>query len=126
MKYLFDAYAWVAYLEGGKDGEKINAIIKSNNEIYTLPTTITEVISKIKRLNGNTETAYMALIKNSRIADITPKLAKEAGILHAESRKDIPNISMADTLLIVSAKAMNAKVLTGDPHFKHFKEAILL
>jgi predicted nucleic acid-binding protein len=126
MNYLFDAFAWIAYLEGTNKGEKVNEILENENEIFTLPTTITEVISKLKRQDKNIETAYSAIIKNSKILNITPKIAKEAGLIHAEYKNKIEGISMADTLLISSAKATNSKIITGDNHFKSFKEAIIL
>ena len=126
MKYIIDAYAWIEYLIGGKLGEKVREIILSNEEIISLNITIAEVISKINRKKGNIDIAYNAINTNSKIIDITPEIAKEAGILHAETRKQIENFGLVDALLVITAREMRAKILTGDHHLKNFKEAIFI
>lgn len=126
MKYLIDAYAWIEYLEGSKKGEKVSEILESENEIIILPITIAEVVSKVKRKEGNSELAYNVMISKSKIIEMTPKIAKNAGILHAETRKKSPRFGIVDSTLIETAKIINAKIVTGDPHFENFKEAIIL
>jgi len=126
MKYLFDAFAWIAYLEGGSAGEKVNKILQEDNEIYTLSITVAEVVSKTKRMKRDAEAAYLAIISNSTIIDAPPKISKEAGLLHAQIREKIKNFGIVDTLIAVTAKSISAKILTGDEHFKNFKEAIFI
>jgi len=126
MKYLIDSSAWIEYLRGSKAGEKVYEILKEDNEIYTLSINIGEVISKVKRDNGQIEIAYNSLTSNVNILGITPEIAKEAGLLHAQLKEKINSISLADTFMIASAKAIYAKILTCDEHFKNFKEAIII
>ena len=127
MKYLIDAYAWIEYLEGSKLGEKLREIINnSNDEIFSLNITIAEVVSKVKRKKGNIEIAFEAINSNSKIAEITPEIAKKAGIFHAEIRQKIESFGLVDALIFIFAKEMNAKILTGDEHFKGFKEAVFI
>ena len=126
MKYIIDAYAWIEYLRGGKLGEKVRELILGNDEIISLNITIAEVVSKIKRKKENIETAYSAVNSNSKIIDITPEIAKEAGIIHAETRDKIKNFGLVDALLLVTAKEIKAKIVTGDHHLKDFKEVIFI
>ncbi|MDO8508779.1 MAG: PIN domain-containing protein [Nanoarchaeota archaeon] len=126
MKYIIDSYGWIEYLNGSLVGEKINKILKENHEIYSVQISIAEVVSKIKRKNGNTEIAYNSIISNSKIIELTPKMLKEAGLLHAETRKKIENFGLVDAMLIIVARNISAKILTNDSHFKNFKEAIFL
>ncbi len=91
MKYIIDAYGWIEYLNGSLAGEKISKILKENHDIYSISMTISEVISKVKRKRGNIEIAYNSVISNSKIIEITPRIAKEAVLLHAEIRKEIEN-----------------------------------
>ena len=126
MKYLIDAYAWVEYLTGGRLGEKVRELILSDNEIISLNITIAEVVSKIKRKKENAEIAYNAINSNSQIISITPEIAKEAGIIHAETREKIKNFGLVDALLLVIAREIKAKIITGDHHLKDFKEAIFI
>jgi len=125
MKYIIDSYAWIEYLEGSKAGEKVNQIINSDNEIYILPITIAELVSKAKRRNSNHQLMYESVIK-SKILNISPKIAREAGLLHAEMRKKFDQFGIVDAILISTAKEIKAKIITGDNHFKQFKEAIII
>jgi len=124
MKYLIDAYAWIEYLEGSKEGEKVDEFLNQNNEIFITSITIAEVVSKIKRKNGNSELAYESMIKNTKIIEITPNISKEVGLFHAEIREKIPTFGLADAFLYIVSKKINAKIITGDRHFKDFKEVI--
>ena len=126
MRYIIDAYSWIEYLEGGEKGEKVHKILKSDNEIFVLPITIAEVISKVKRSKKNTQLAYESIISKAKIINSTPKIAKEAGLLHAEKRKKVPQFGIVDAFLVILARITGAKVLTGDNHFKGFKEATFL
>lgn len=126
MKYLIDAYSWIEYLEGSLIGEKLHKLLQEDNEIYVLPITIAEVVSKVKRKKGNFETAYEAVISNSKIFETTPRIAKEAALIHAEMRQKNSSFGIVDSLLIASAKFLGAKIVTGDRHFKGFPEAILI
>lgn len=126
MKYIIDTSAWIEYLNGSKSGESVNKILKEDNEIYVISLIISEVISKVKRKAGNVDLAYDCLIKNSRIFDITPKISKRIGILHAQIKNKLPNFSLADASIVCSAETINAKIVTKDTHFKGFKETILI
>ena len=127
MKYIIDSYAWVEYLEGSKLGEKVREIINDKDkEIFSLNLTIAEIVSKVKRKKGNTDTAYNAIVANSKIKEITPSIARRAGLFHAEIRAKIKNFGLADALILILAREIDAKILTSDEHFRGFKEAICL
>ncbi len=126
MKYIIDTSAWIEYLDGSKIGEKVNEILKKENEIFAIPLIISEVISKAMRKGNNADLAYDCIIKNSKIFEITPKISKRIGMLHAEMRKKMPGFSLADASIICSAEVMHAIIVTKDDHFKGFREVILL
>lgn len=126
MKFIIDSYAWIEYLDGSSLGEKVKKIIEGNNELFSLNLTILEVISRTKRKKMDFESAYQLIISISKIAEITPELAKKAGIIHAEIREKIKDFGLVDSLLIILARKLNAKILTGDEHFRGFKEAIMI
>ena len=126
MKFIIDSYALIEYLDGSSLGEKVKKIIEGNNELFSLNLTILEVISRTKRKKMDFESAYQLIISISKIAEITPELAKKAGIIHAEIREKIKDFGLVDSLLIILARKLNAKILTGDEHFRGFKEAIMI
>ena len=125
MKLVIDSYAWIEYLEGTALGLKVKEFME-DNELYTISLTISEVVSRIKRKQMNADMAYSAIISNSSIVQIDSQLAKDAGLFHAEIRSKIKDFGLVDSLILCLAKKINAKVLTGDEHFRGMKEAILL
>lgn len=127
MRVVFDTYAWVEYLKGSETGIKVQKILESQeNEIFSSVITIAEACSKFKREGMDENLAYNSIMHLSKIHFINSELAKEAGIFHAEIRKKIKDFGMADCVVLLTARKLGAKILTGDPHFKTFKEAILI
>ena len=126
MRYLIDTSAWIEYLEGSKEGEKVNNLLMADNEIYTISIIISEVVSKVKRKNSNEGIAYSSIIKNSKIFDLTPRVSMEAGLLHAQMKEKEINFSIADAMIISSAQFLSAKLITKDSHFKSFKNTIII
>ena len=126
MNYLNDSSAWIEYLSGSAAGERVNKILGKELEVYTISVIISEVVSFVKRNGGNVETAYDAIVKNSKMRELTAKLAKEAGILHASMKEKDMGFSLVDAQIICAARAVKAKLVTQDRHFKSFKEAELI
>jgi len=126
-KYVIDAYAWIEYLIGSKTGEKVKSVLeKETNEIYTCAATVAEVVSKTAREDREFETAYDILLSNSQIVNIDDEISKEAGVLHCEMRKTKRDFELADAYVLAVARTVNAKILTGDPHFRGVKEAVMI
>ena len=126
MKYLIDSFAWIEYFEWSEIGNKAKEFIDSDNELYSINLTISEVVSRFKRKKFDFESAYNAIVTLSRVTEITPELGKKAGILHAELKEKMKNFGLVDALILTFAKELNAKVVTGDEHFKGFKEAVFI
>jgi predicted nucleic acid-binding protein len=126
-KYVIDAYAWIEYLIGSKAGEKVKSILeKETNDIYTCAITVAEVVNKTAREGREFETAYDILLSNSQIVNIDEEISKESGALHCEMRKTKRDFGLADAYVLAVARTVNAKILTGDPHFRSVKEAVLI
>ena len=126
MRYVIDSYAWIEYLDGSHRGDKVKEVLTEDEEIYIISLTISEVISRAKRKGKDTIIAYETITTNSKIVDITPEMANDAGLFHAEIRKRIKDFGLVDSLIFIAARKLGSKILTGDPHFKGFKEAVLI
>lgn len=127
MKYVIDAYAWIEYFVESDKGKKVKEIIESReNEIFVSIITIAEVSSIAIRENRDVELGHKIILGLSHVYFINLELAKEAGILHAEIKKKIKDFGLADTFVLLTARKIGAKIVTGDPHFKGFKEAVLI
>jgi predicted nucleic acid-binding protein len=125
--YVIDAWAWVEYLIGSGHGRKLSDVLEdSNSEVYTCAITMAEVISKVAKEKRDIEGARSVVSSNSQIVNIDEELSCQAGFLHCEMRKSLKDFGLADAYVLATARALNAKVLTGDLHFKNMKEAIMI
>ena len=126
-KYLLDSYAWVEYFLASSSGKKVKEIIEDGkHEIFTSVITIAEVCGKAKKEGMDYNLAFRKITSLSSVAQITPEIAMNAGVARQEIRKKVENFGMADAIILITARGMGAKVLTGDYHFKGFKEAEML
>lgn len=122
-KYVLDSYAWVDYLEGTKNAQKVRDILADkNNSIFTHKVSFAEVISVTKRRGSNPEVAATAMTTLSQLYEGTIDFYKEVGLTHAELRKKINLFGLADTFVVITARKLGAKIITGDQHFKGMKE----
>ncbi len=72
MRFFLDSSAWVEYLEGSSKGGKVSQILEEDNEIYSIPLIISEVVSRAKRKKQNVEVSFRAITINSKILEINP------------------------------------------------------
>lgn len=126
MKVVIDSYAWIEYLDGSAKGKRVKDILGSENECYTLPLTISEVISRAERTNKDVDIAYEIMTNNSKIVNLDASTSKEAGLFHAHIRKKIHDFGIVDAFIFIVACKLGAKIITGDLHFKGFKEAVMI
>ena len=125
-KYVVDAYAWIEYLEGTDAGRKVTEILENNDDIFTCAVTLGEVVSKVARLGKDAKIAYDVLLSNSQVVVVDEELSFQAGLLHCEMRKTAKDFGLADAYVFATARRLKANILTGDPHFKPLKEAIMI
>jgi predicted nucleic acid-binding protein len=66
------------------------------------------------------------IIKRCAVVAFDVKIAVEAAKIHAENRVKSSDFGLADAIILASARSRKIKVLTGDPCFKDFKDAVML
>ncbi|MCG2758940.1 MAG: type II toxin-antitoxin system VapC family toxin [Desulfobacteraceae bacterium] len=123
---LLDSFAWVEYFMGTHKGEKVKRFVEDNSQLYTSPIVIAEIYSKSLRTDGNAQERTDFIMKRCAIVVLDEKIAIEAAKIHAEKKVKTPDFGLADAIILASARSRNMKVLTGDPHFKDFKDAVML
>ena len=113
---LIDSYGWIEYFaEGPLADEYAPFIEKVTAENAVTPTiVIYEVYRKIKGLKGEEKTleAY-AQISRTKIVELTPHLSLEAADISLKL-----GLGMADSIIVATAKAYNAQIITSDKHLK--------
>lgn len=128
IKYVVDTWSWIEYLISSSSGEKVKEIVEDDkNEIYINSIILAEVISKTAREKRDSKIAFDALIALSIVVEIDdPNFSRDVGILHAEIKQKIKDFGLADAYVLLTARKINARIVTGDPHFKDFRETIMI
>jgi len=134
VKIVIDSYAWIEHFLGSEKGRKVDEVLENADEIYTPDIVLAEIARKYLREGVQTR------IVNSRLEEITEastiicidsKLALAASECYSKmaeyARKcQLSRPSLFDALVLATAKSLEAKVVTGDQHFKDMPETIWL
>src|SRR3989338_3278119 len=103
--FVIDAYAWIEYFDGSKQGEKVKAIVENfYNRTYTNTLTIAELSSFFTRKSKSFDEPKKIIFSLSTHYPIDLKFAEEAGILYAKVKKERKNMSLADVFVLLTAQ----------------------
>jgi predicted nucleic acid-binding protein len=132
LKIVIDSYAWIEQFTGNANSSKIIEIFINADELYTPDIVLAEVARKYIRdriADNIIKIRLQQIEENSKIVNLSPKLAFEAAKCYAEllnnarqNKLNTPNLS--DAIILATARILGAKVLTGDQHFKPFSETL--
>ena len=126
-RYIVDSFAWIEYFEATKRGIAAKNIIEDEtNDIFTHVFSLAEIASRLSRSGIEPSSPIEKIMSLSEIIDINNEISVRAGRLHAEVRKEIKDFGLVDAFILLSAQENMFKILTGDPHFKGFKEAVII
>lgn len=125
MSVLIDSCGWIEYFGDLPLVEKYAVYIeKANKKEYVTPSIVLyEVYKKIKK-DVSEERALEAvayILSYTTVHHLNEKTAIEAA--EASLGQGLP---MADAVILATARLHNAKIITGDEHFKGLKEAELI
>ena len=124
FSYIIDSYAWVEYFRGTKEGAAAKEYIEKKSNA-TCSITIAELAEKYRRENKDFLEDYTFIVSKSRIIDLSGDIALAAGEINFENKKKIKNWGMSDAIILATARMFNAKVVTGDEHFRNLKEVMI-
>lgn len=98
----------------------------TDNEIFINSVVLAEVVSVSKRKDKDYKIISDTIVSLAKIFNDDAQTAINTGLLHAETKQQIKDFGMVDAFVLGAARKLNAKILTGDPHFKNMKEAIMI
>jgi len=113
---LIDSHGWIEYFAEGSLADKYAQFVEEASIENTVTPTIViyEVYRKIKKMKGEEKAleAY-AQISRTRIVELTESLSLQAADMSLKM-----GLGMADSVIVATAKAYNAEIITGDRHLK--------
>ncbi|MBI2598555.1 MAG: type II toxin-antitoxin system VapC family toxin [Candidatus Diapherotrites archaeon] len=126
FKYVLDSHAWIEYFKGTLSGEKAKYFLETQ-ECITPAIVVAELSYKYSTNNEDFEKQLNFILGKSSIIDLNSELALSAGKIKKFVRKKYKNnFGLADAIILATARKINAKVVTGDHHFKLLKNVEFL
>ena len=126
MTQLFDAWTWIEYFEDGASAKEIEAVLKNSSKVYTPESTISEILTYTIRTKTKFDELFTIIHSNSDIVSVNLNNWLDAAELKFYWRKKRQGFGLMDALLLAKAKELDAKIVTGDPHFKGIKNVMFL
>ena len=134
MKIVADSYAWIEIFSGSATGREAKDSMESADGILTPDTVLAEIARKYLRegFDENVIRKRLAtIVETSEQVQITNSVALEAAraSLQLEKKAEEEGLeqpSLIDGIVLATARDNQAKVLTGDPHFKGLPETVWL
>ncbi len=134
MKIVTDSYAWVEHFIGSAKGRKVDELLENADEVYTPDIVLAEIARKYIREGVEPETVNIRLeeiAEASSIVCLDAKLALIAATAYTEmeanaKRSKLNRPSLFDAIVLATGKALEAKILTGDQHFKNLPKTLWL
>jgi len=131
-EFVIDTYAWIEYFSGSAEGEIARDCI-DGPDIATPSIVVLEFRkSLLRRIAAGEETVKGAkkmmdfVRSNSTIVDLNYHAAMKSAELDVEMKKKVRGWGIADSIVLATAGDLNAKVVTGDEHFRGLKEAVMI
>ena len=121
---LVDTYAWMEYFKGSREGKEVEKYL---GEETITPSVVLIELSYKSIKEGWYFKKHLNFIKSkSSIIGISENIIIHCGEVYIGERKKNPSFGIIDAIILTTARLMNYQVLTGDRHFKDFKNSIIL
>lgn len=131
-RYVIDTYAWIEYFSGSDQGKIARDCIEGHNiavpsiVILELRKKLLRDVKKEKETGKGAEERMKFVTANSAVIELDYELAIESAKLDLEIRERVRGWSVADSIVLATARKLDAKVVTGDEHFRGLKEAVMI
>ena len=125
MAIDFDTYAWIEYFNATKKGNTVKTYLEEEKIIT--PTIVLLELSYKSSKEGWDFSKYLSFIKaNSTIVGFNEKFIFTFGKSYNDIKQQVKGIGITDIIIIHTAIMNDAKILTGDEHFKNVDSAVML
>jgi predicted nucleic acid-binding protein len=125
MKIIFDTSAWIEYFLDAKNADMVEEFL-SNSEIITPSIVLLELSYRADKEKWNIKEVLSFIKIKSEIKGINEDLILNFGKLYNETKNRVKNISLADCIILATAKLENCRILTCDKHFSIYENSIII
>ena len=120
---MIDSWTWIEYWKGGKYSRAAANYIDGDEEAFVSTINLIEIYSWVARYY-NESVAKNKLETVERRCFIMP--VEKSTSIEAAKLKLKYKLGIADSVILATAKNLNAKLVTGDPDFKNIEGVIFI
>ncbi len=130
--YVIDTYAWIEYFRGSPEGIVAKGYIESRETatptivILELRKNLVRKIKEGKETRKGAEEKMDYVRSASTIIDLGYASSIKAAETDLEMKQKVKNWGVADAIVLSAARELNAKVVTGDEHFRGLRDAVMI
>lgn len=120
MTNVVDSDARVEQADGSAAGERSEEYIEGTTARFTSPIVVAELAdrsTRTERRSGWTEHLLPSIRRHTTVVPLDTDLADRAGEATWAMRESSPAAGLADATVLATARAHDARVVTGDPDF---------
>ncbi len=130
MKIVADTYAWVEIFKGSPLGEKSGRAMREAEFLLTPGVVLAELVRKYIRDGLGRGTVSERIEKIADVSELS-QVNREVALASADAYSELETRSkqsglrkpgLFDAIILAIARVNDAKVLTGDQHFKGLPE----
>jgi len=115
---LVDSCGWLEYFRGGPNAGFFEPALRNLKALIVPTICLAEVFKIIYRERGRkTALKYIASMHEARVIELDRAIALNAGLLSVNHK-----LPLADAIILATARAHQARVLTQDADLKQFPE----
>ena len=123
--YVIDSFAWFEYFVGSNSGMRAKPYIEAGNAL-TPTIVIAELADKCNREKISfTEKLNFILVKTQDVG-LDVEIARQAGMLNKERKSACKRWGLADSIVLATARAHEARIITGDEHFRDLTKDVIM
>jgi predicted nucleic acid-binding protein len=120
-KVLFDTWAWWEVLQGSTAGARLQRryLDASGVDVLTSAISLGELSAKLSSqlAEESISLAVNSIRNSSTILDLTGELAVAAGVIRTRLRKKVQSASLADGIVLATARQHGARLISQDRAF---------
>jgi len=118
VELVFDTFAWLEEVGDGPHAETVERLHYTKRVGTPLP--VLAEISHVyaARAPEALERVLATIISTSTTMELTPAIAIAAGRTRAALARNRKGIGLVDCIILETARAHDARLVTGDPHLK--------
>ena len=122
MLFIVDTYAWVEYLIGSKQGQKVKKLFENQNHRFI---TVECCLAELKGWSIRNNIDFQEILKiveaNSRVVPVSRNDWINAAVIKSKMIMKIKDFGLIDSILLSKQKEAKCKIITADQHFKNLK-----